>query len=109
MSNRYIQFIKVKLDVNKNEYFEILKYPIRKNEDGNTILNMIFSEDKTIRDMMLKIILESNRVDETFKRRLINYIIQVENVLFKRYYYWQDCVQIKDSFILFSRHKKDEI
>lgn len=74
MSNRYITIREIELRGPKGRTREHIikeyKYPIKKSEDGNLMLSMFISEDIAIRLMMIQILEDSNRVDQTFKNNL---------------------------------------
>ena len=74
MSNKYITIREVELhgprEATKEKIMKEYKYPIKKSEDGNLMLNMFISEDVAVRSMMIQILEDSNRVDQSFKNDL---------------------------------------
>lgn len=110
MSNRYITIREIELRGSKERTREHIikeyKYPIKKSEDGNLMLSMFISEDIAIRLMMIQILEDSNRVDQTFKSNLkhllsrINQHIDNKSDSKSRYYYLYN-IEVKDLTLSF--------
>ena len=104
MSNKYITIREVELRGPREDTKEVImeeyKYPIKKSEDGNLMLNMFISEDVAVRSMMIQILEDSNRVDQTFKNQLKHLLSRINGHINSRstYYYLYN-IEVKDLVI----------